>query len=257
MSDNFNDFAHRAILAIGERMGNPKRQYWEAEAGKVIFKHFRAAYHLNSLMQCYSSISAAKLDEIGRPNGCCFSSYLGPFGQLLFFHIDAFFEAEKSAHDFLLACLGSAGVLISPPNSLHDFYKKTNKGVNFSADPLEIVGILTSGWTTVGNLTKAYRDCFAHFISLCGLTWQTAINVKWINGTWKVNLYLPDNPESRSYERLKFNKNIDAYECCMNIFKNTERVLESAIKICLKKWKTSAEAISVDSFMLRGVKIGD
>ena len=54
---------------------------------------------------------------------------------------------------------------------------------------------LTDFWVRDGKRTKAYRDCFLHFATLAGATWQHHVNMRFVNGAWRASLELPSNPE--------------------------------------------------------------
>lgn len=248
------DSVHRAIVAVGQTLPAEKARKWETQSGKLFFKHFRAGFHLEAIRACYRAIvidQEAKFRDIPKQESF-YSSYMGPRGEPLFFHLDAFFEAAKTSHDFTLACLGSVGILVSPPNSLHDYNKKPVDDVPSDADR-----VLRAGWADCGGRTKNYRDCFSHHVALSGHIWQTAINMRWHEGQWRTYLYLPDNPTAQSYDAFTYDSRIDALSLCAELFEQTARFLEAVLSVIVAKQGVDPDGITDVPFTLRNVVIGE
>jgi hypothetical protein len=210
----------------------------------------RAAHHLNVVRQCYEAAAVehtARMATTSKGEGDS-SAYHGAIAPVLFFNVDAFFEAVRAAHDFLLTCLRSSEVLTDVPSSLHHYCQKP--AVSGAAP---ITTDLRRFWETCGKNTKDYRDCFGHFTTLSGLAWQTALNMKWRGGSWELRLYLPDNPEAKSYAAFSFEKRLDALALCDGILSSTAAIITLAIRACLLKW--GAE-LGQPTFTIRNVVVG-
>ncbi|MDD8027297.1 MAG: hypothetical protein PHI34_12365 [Acidobacteriota bacterium] len=252
-----SDWDSQAVLAVSKRMPAEKMRKWETQAGKMFYKHRRATYHRYYIEKCYSFFINEMPTALGGPlpTEGANSSYVGPLAEVALFHLDGFFEAEKSAHDFVLSCLRTADVLnASAPDSLHEYSKHPG---NYHCDPVEAERLLMSFWNKFGQPTKNYRDCFNHFVSLSGPTWQHEVNMRWRNGSWKAALYLPDNPEIKSYSKFTFGKYLDALEICANINDNTKDFLRLLMKICSTKWNASIENSEHFQFTIRSIKIDE
>ena len=248
------------MLAIAKSMPTAKAEKWEIQAGKMFFKHRRASYHLRCIGQCYSTmISEMPLSAAGTQfEEGANSSHAGPLAEVLLFHLDGFFEAERSAHDFVLSCVSAANILKNAPSSFHDFYKGTSRkpGV-YPSDPTEVEGNLSAFWEKTGQRTKEYRDCLSHSAALSGPTWQHAVNMKWKNGSWKVRFYLPDNPTSNSYRLFTFGQKLDALKVCTEINGETDGFLRLLMATCATKWKAILGENSQVQFTLRHVMLDD
>jgi hypothetical protein len=183
-----------------------------------------------------------------------FSSYAGPELEELYYDLDSFFEAIRATHDASLSCLGSAGLLKNPPNSLHAFQKK-----EFGKVPdrdSEINGFLIDFWGATGSIAKDYRDCLTHFVSFSGPTWQHAANAVWNCGKWNLSVVLPDNPKANSYSKLRFDGCIDALSLCSRINHETNSFLNETLTRCAKKWNAKIQQESSSSMTLTNVRIG-
>src|ERR1039458_3250899 len=189
---------------------------------------------------------------------CTNSSYAGPLAEILLFHLDGFFEAERSGHNFVMVCLRTAGQLKNPPSSFHDFYKsETQRSGTYPSDPPELGAELCAFWAGTGQRTKGYRDCFNHHVSLAGPTWQHAVNMKWTNESWKATLHLPDNPEAQSHKAFTFDANLDALDVCTQLNLETERFLKRLMKACANKWDANADESQDVQITLHNIKLGD
>lgn len=248
------------MLAIGKRMPGDKAKKWETQAGRMFFKHRRVSYHLRCIDKCYSTmIGEMRISADGRqPEEGDNSSYAGPLAEVLLFHLDGFFEAERSAHDFILSFLRTASLLNAAPSSMYQFYERVTKkpGIYVSDSP-EVVEQLTAFWAKTGQRTKEYRDCLSHYVSLSGPTWQHAVNMKWRSGSWKATLNLPDNPGANSHTGFTFDANLDALAVCAEINVQTERFLKLLMEACVTKWKADAGDDQEMQITLHNVRIGD
>jgi len=240
------------IAGVTANLPESKKVQWEAQAGKLAFKYMRAEFHLAEIRRCYQvaiSEHSAHISQLTERDNVC-SSYNGAQADSIFFHLEAFLEAARAAHDSTLASLHSAKVLLQDPGiSLSQYCKKP---VPESAPAID--GILRTFWSSCGERTKAYRDSLVHYASLSGLVYQTAINMQLENGSWQIRLFLPDNPESNSYGAFTFNKRIEAVALCDKILSETRTLLAGVLNACLAKW--GAEP-SPASFTIKGVVIGE
>jgi hypothetical protein len=255
-----SDWDSRVILAIAKKMPRDKAKRWETHAGHMFFKHRRAIYHRQCIQKCYAKM----LEEMPvNPGGRRFeegtnSSYAGPLAEVLLFHLDGFFEAERSGHDFVLSCLRTADLLRTAPSSFHKFYEsETRQHGTYSSEPPELGAELTTFWAKIGQRTKDYRDCFSHYVSLAGPTWQHAVKIKWTNGSWKATLCLPDNPDAKSHKAFTFDANLDALGVCTQINVETERFLKRLMEVCAKKWEANADVIQDTQITLHNIRLGD
>lgn len=249
----------RAVLTIAESMPVDKKEKWEIQAGKMFFKYRRATYHLRYINQCYQKMmSEMPLTAGGKQfEESDNSSYAGPLAEVLLFHLDGFFEAERSAHNFVLSCLSTADILEGAPNSLHDFYKKASQKPDvYLTNPSEVKESLLTFWKKTGLRTKEYRDCFNHSVSLSGPTWQHAVNMQWENRSWKVSFHLPDNPTSNSYRLFMFDKKLDALKVATEINEETDRFLRLLMATCSTKWNAEVGDSPQEQFTLNNVVIG-
>lgn len=254
-----SDWDSQSVLAIARSMPTDKAEKWEIQAGKMFFKHRRAAYHVQCIERCYREmLDAMRLLSSDRPleEGAS-SSYAGPLSEVLLFNVDGFFEAERAAHDFVLSCMATGDLLKDAPSSLHDFYRgvRSRPGV-YPCDPPELRDALAAFWEATGRLTKEYRDCLSHSASLSGPTWQHAVDMKWRGGAWRIQFHLPDNPNSRSYRMFTFDRKLDALTVCAEIKEQSDAFLKSLMAACVMKWKAALDAVP-QQFTLRHVMIGD
>ena len=145
-----------------------------------------------------------------------------------------------------------------PPRSFHDFHKSSKKNPGryvippFSAIESQLVDF----WERYGERTKAYRDCFIHFATLAGATWQHHVNMKWENGRWHVDFELPNNPETKSYDSFTYDGKCDALHICLEISQGTTATLEALMRVCLDKWNAQLDK-AVAKFEVRNVRIGE
>ncbi len=254
------DWDSEAVLAIAKKMPTDKARKWETHAGRMFFKHRRASYHLRSINKSYQEMIAAMqpVTDIKHAEEIVNSSYSGPLSEVMLFHLDGFFEAERSSHDCVLTCLRTANVLTEAPSSMRKFYEQSmHKPALYPTDPPDVKATLKSFWEVTGKRTKAYRDCFNHYVSLSGPTWQHAVNMQWANGLWKPLFLLPDNPESRSYDAFKFDNRLDALDVSTHIHGMTTALLKSVIAACLSKWQAAVHDKSTAQLTVRNVRIGD
>ncbi len=232
----------QAVTAIANKMPPDKATRWEIQSGHMFFKHRRATYHQHCITKCYTEMVGEmpkyfQKDELQEGLN---SSYSGPLSELMLFHLDAYFEAERSGHDFILSCLRTAGLLMSAPSSFHDFYlSETKQPSKHSTKPPELAAELMKFWIGTGQPTKEYRDCLSHFASLSGPTWQHAVNMKWSGGSWTAALYLPDNPEAKSDTKFTFKHNLEALAVCTRLNYETNNMLRNVMKACAEKWGAS------------------
>ncbi len=226
----------------------------------MFFKHRRAIYHVRCIKTSYKRMIAETTRSIPTQNmeEGLNSGYSGPLVEILFFQVDGFFEAERSAHNFILSTLTTAGLLKSAPSSLHDFYNKAKKepGSYLIHPHDEIEDQLTAFWEKHGERTKDYRDCFSHFAALSGATWQHNVNMIWANGSWNADFELPDNPATKSYKSFTYDLRLDALQVCTEISKETTKLLDVLMNICLVKWNAKLDKNQVRS-EVRNVRISD
>lgn len=255
-----SDWSSNAISEISKSMPEQKARKWELQAGHMFFKHKRAAFHLESINDCYlkmtKSMYATFNCQIIEKN--THSSYSGPLIEILLFHLDGFFEAQRAASDFILNCLATAEIFKSIPSSFEAFYK--NKSKNPKCYPCYSPALsieLLDFWTKTGSITKAYRDCFTHFFSFSGPTWQHAMNMKCINGEWKATFYLPDNPQGKSYAALKFDSNLDALTLCKKLHNESDNLVKKLMDTCLSKWNVNNNNNKDFTLTLKNIKLGD
>jgi hypothetical protein len=255
-----NNWDSHAISTIAMKMPSDRAKQWEIKAGQMFFKHRRATYHLRCIEECYAkmigkmpnSFDGKQLEESTN------SSYAGPLTEILLFHLDGFFEAERSGHNFVMFCLRAAGQLQNPPSSFHDFYKsETKRTGTYPSDPPKLGGELCAFWADTGQRTKGYRDCFNHHVSLAGPTWQHAVNMKWANESWQATLHLPDNPEAQSHKAFTFDDNLDALDVCEQLNVETEYFLKQLMVTCAKKWEANVAESSCVQFTLQNIRLGD
>lgn len=256
-----SDWDSQAVLAIAKAMPTGKAEKWEIQAGKVFFKHRRAAYHVQCIERCYREmINAMRLHASDKPleDGTT-SSYAGPLVEELLFNLDGFFEAERSAHDFVLSCMTTAEVLKKDaPSSLHAFYNGVRRKPGaYPCDPAEVCEGLAAFWEVTGKLTKEYRDCLSHSASLSGPTWQHAADMKWRDGAWRLQFHLPDKPTRNSYQLFTFGRKLDALKVCTEIKEQSDAFLKSLMVTCAAKWKATLDATGPHQITLRHVMIGD
>src|SRR5574337_787512 len=116
-----SDWDSQMVLAVAKAMPSEKARKWEVQAGHLFFKHRRASYHLECIKKCYLKIIGEMRSNPNamQPEEGDNSGYAGPLAEVMLFHLDGFFEAERSAHDFVTTCLGGAKILKDPPKSLH------------------------------------------------------------------------------------------------------------------------------------------
>jgi hypothetical protein len=225
----------------------------------MFFKHRRSRYHRMSVESCYRAMLADMPNHIPERDLAegLHSSYSGQASELLVIHLDAYFEAERSCHDFILACLRSANLLPSGPSSFHEFYNAEQKSPGkFSANASDLRGQLLSFWKATGQPIKDYRDCLNHFLSLSGSTWQNAVNMKWQRGAWHATLLMPDNPAEKSARRFSYEGNIDAGALCARLNLETEQFLRQLMHQCLRKWDARITPGEYRT-SLRNIRIGN
>src|SRR5260221_1957850 len=124
-----NAWNSQVVAAVAKKMPDDKAIACETQAGHMFCKVRRARYHFKSIESCYRGMIEEMpkyfpQDDLAEGLN---SSYSGPISELLLFNLDGYFEAERSGHDFILACLRAAGLLPSGPSSFHDFYKAEQK----------------------------------------------------------------------------------------------------------------------------------
>lgn len=248
----------KTIIAIAAKMPSDKARKWETQAGRLFFKHRRAAYHFNNIRDCYSKMITEMptlLDALPPIEGDN-SSYSGPLSEALFFHLDGFFEAQRSSHDCVLAYLRTADLLTNIPHSMNDYIKRSVKNPGkFPTDPPDLETKLVSFWEKTGSRVKSYRDCFNHYVSLSGPTWQQAVNMRWSIDSWVPKFYLPDNPECNSFDSFKFDLKIDALELSSSLHKATRELIEFLASACMLKWHADLTKDGATQFTLRNVSI--
>jgi hypothetical protein len=122
------------ISSIGAKMPDVKARAWHQTSGRFLFKHRRCGHHLRHMAGLYKQMREAVSSsvKISQPQEPVSSGYAGPLLDEFYYHLDGFFEAMRATHDSSLSCLGSAGLLVDPPSSLHDFFKKREKLLNES-----------------------------------------------------------------------------------------------------------------------------
>lgn len=255
-----SDWDSQMVLSIAKNMPSDKAKKWETQAGHMFFKHRRATYHRACIEKCYTKM----IEEM---QGCfkekqieegVHSSYAGPLAEVLLFHLDGFFEAERSGHDFVMNCLSTAGLLKKPPSSFNTFYKNKTKNPNaYLSDPPDLSPVLMEFWQDIGLRTRDYRDCLTHYLSLGGPTWQHAVNMKWSKELWTATFHLPDNPEANSYSSLTFDSNLDALGVCTHLNQETNSFLKKLMDACGKKWGANTYAGQDAQITLHNIHFGD
>ena len=243
------DWTQRAIAGVKRQLPDSKKIEWDTQAGKLLFKYARAAYHVSIMRLCYTAAVQAQTREMASvPMKDGVSTYVGPSAQVLFFNLDAFFEAARSTHEFLLPCLSSAEVLKTRPSSL-----KTYCQDHSHEEYPQINAVLGEFWEVCGRRTQGYRDCFVHCVSLSGVVWQTALNMRWQDGSWQASLYLPDNPRAKSYGNFTFDDRTDALATCENILEQSVGVIKKTIEGCMEKWRS---ALDDSEYTIRNIVLG-
>jgi hypothetical protein len=241
-------------------MSPAKARAWQHTAGRFLFKHRRSGHHLHQISLLYLRIIDAVRTSIKvtQPDEIVHSGYSGPLLDELYYNLDSFFEAMRSTHDASLSCLSSAGLLRDAPHSLHDFYKKHEKQSNSSTmNSSPIHEILVTFWKVTGSATKDYRDCLAHYVSLSGPTWQHSANAVWRQNSWTLSLYLPDNPQARSYNTLTFVARVDALTLCKKLHQETEQLARAILIQSAEHWQVGPIDTSTIQMTVSNVVIGD
>jgi hypothetical protein len=231
------------VQSIARMMPTDKARKWEVQAGHLFFKHRRAAYHRSCIEQCYARMIGEMpkhFKETPIEEGTN-SSYAGPLLEIMLFHMDSFFEAERSGYDFVLNCLRTAELFKdSTPKSFRKFYDKETKSPNtYPCDYPHLRSELISFWENTGLRLTEYRDCLTHFLTLSGATWQHAVNMRWLNGSWKAAFELPDNPKETSLSSLTFDLRLDARDVCSQLNRETDNFLRRLMAICAERWNVT------------------
>lgn len=255
-----SDWDSHTVSSIAKQMPIGQARKWEIQAGHMFFKHRRATYHHACIEKCYSKMIGAMQAQFTGQNieGGTHSPYAGPLLEVMLFHLDGFFEAERSGYDFFLPCLCTAGFFQTVPSSFNEFYKnKTKKPYAYPSEPPDLGSELINFWANTGLRTRDYRDCLTHTLSLSGPTWQHAMNMKRSKGAWTANFHLPDNPEVKSYPLLTFNSNLDALNVCTQLNQETDNFLKKLMDACCKKWKADTNVIHDSHFTLHNIQFGD
>lgn len=108
-------------------------------------------------------------------------------------------------------------------NSMSEFYKRKDK-CTYLKKNTEIINIITNYWEKHGMQVKHYRDFEQHF----GVMYSNA----WINkDNFELIIILPDNPEQKSSQKLKYEKNIDAISFINEQFYAIHELLENISEI--------------------------
>jgi len=68
---------------------------------------------------------------------------------------------------------------------------------------------LNSSWARFGDKLKHYRDCIQHYIPI-GSSRFCALMTRLKSGVWSTSIWIPDNPEVRSYEQFRYDCELDA-----------------------------------------------
>lgn len=250
----------QAILSVGAQMSATKARAWQQTAGCFVFKHKRCGYHLREIERMYArmhDVVKASI-AISQAQESVFSSYAGPLLEDLYFNLDGFFEAMRSAHDASLSCLGSANLLKNPPNSLNAFRKNQERQSSHTEAARSAVReLLLDFWQSTAQSVKDYRDCLAHYISLSGPTWQHAANAKWNQGSWNLTVLLPDNPEARTYDALSFESRLDALAVCRRLHQETDAFVISVLNQTAKHWNVDPATTNTIQITAANVRIGE
>ena len=248
------------ISAVGAKMSAVKARGWQQTAGRLVFKHRRAHHHLHYFAGLYRQMLEAVRSSIPtrQSQEPVSSGYAGPLLEELYFNLDGFFEAVRATHDASLSCLGSAGLLLHPPSSLHDFFKKRDAKSNDSGTVAPIVkGMLLDFWRTTGSVAKDYRDCLSHYVSLSGPTWQHGANARWAHGQWTMTIELPDNPTARTYGALTFNSRLDAFILCQRIHRETDALIRAVLGKIAEQWQLDSISSRPSEMTVTNVLIGE
>lgn len=247
------------ISSVGSKMSAAKARGWQQTAGRLIFKHRRSEYHLRYMADLYQQMHEAVRSSIStsQPQESVSSGYAGPLLEELYFNLDGFFEAVRATHDSALSCLGSTGLLLHPPISLHDFFKKqeTLSEAPASGDSL-VRDLLIEFWRVTGSVAKDYRDCLSHYVALSGPTWQHGANARLTHGEWTLTVHFPDNPKARTYGALTFDLRLDALTLCTRIHRETDALIRTLLGQAAERWEVGPVKSGVAQMTLNNVVIG-
>ncbi|HWV47158.1 hypothetical protein [Massilia rhizosphaerae] len=247
-----------AVEAIAEKLDKRKRHSWRLQSGKIFFKHRRAEYHLKAARQTVremvdamqpAPVTASVEDPVN-------SSYFGPLTEPLFFHLDGFLEATRSAHDAVMDFLISAEVVPhDSPHSINAFVKRINNTPDRSrTNPVVVAGLLANFWEETGTRAKNYRDCFTHHVTLADPTWSHSVGMVSLGGAWLPHVPWPDNPVADSDAKFNFEGRLDAIAYCADTHEKSDKFLRHLTKQCLVKWDVGA--VLENEFVLANVRIG-
>lgn len=249
-----------AIASIGAKMPAAKARAWQQTAGRFLFKHRRCGHHVRHISELYEKMGSAVRTsiKISDPDEDVFSGYSGPLLEELYYNLDGFLEAMRSAHDSSLSWLSSANLLLEPPHSFHDFQKTHAKqSTNPNTCDKALRDVLVSFWSTTGKVTKEYRDCLSHYVSLSGPTWQHSANAVFKQGTWTFSIHLPDNPQARTYSALEFTGRVDALSLCQRLHEESEVFVRAVLTRCAEKWQTGPIDMSSTRMTVANVVVGN
>lgn len=151
---------------------------------------------------CPKWISNVPVSEMG-----AFTSG-GDYPEAVFYEMMAFLTSARSLLDSLIPVLKAlpSNKRGSPPKerSYHSFMNKIAK-YNL---PIHIVNFLNTNWTWASKLIE-YRDCLLHYEVLSPACVPFVIAVHSERRMIALQTWLPDNPESRSVKKYKFDEHIE------------------------------------------------
>ena len=108
----------------------------------------------------------------------------------------------------------------SLPSSISDYFKKPDK-YSISEDAKEILG---SYWERTGKWVRLYRDVDQHFNSLTENYFMEIIPNK------QILIQFPDNPEEKSVNKFKYEKNVNGIMFLQKAFEELHNTFESLAK---------------------------
>lgn len=133
----------------------------------------------------------------------------GAYSEAIFYEMMAYLTSARSLLDSLLPilkALPSIGRGENPPKerSYHSFMNKITK----CTLPNHLVDFLNKNWTWASKLID-YRDCLLHYEILSPASLPYIIAVHSERRIIALQTWLPDNPESRSIKKYKFDEHIE------------------------------------------------